>query len=348
MAAKNEHTEEAVLMVDRANQIKSFLDEAGWNGAEIQQLAGDASFRRYSRISIDNRKAILMDSEMCKENIRPFLSICQHLRSLGYSAPEIFAEGLPSGLILMEDLGDTTFTQRLQGNVKEVQMYEGAVDFLIDLHSRSPKSTIPTWIPTYDMNRYLDEVSLLTDWYMPQISELSETARQDYKGIWKNILPVILSLRNTLVLRDFHADNLMWLPEREDVAACGLLDFQDALAGPPAYDLMSLLEDARRDISPSLVEGMVNRYLAAFPKIRRENFLKSYTILAAQRHCKVIGIFTRLAVRDGKANYLAHIPRVWQMLERACSLPDLAPLKKWLEKWLPEEKRFPKKLIIKT
>ena len=144
---------------------------------------------------------------------------------------------------------------------------------------------------------------------------------------------------DTLVLRDFHADNLMWLPERDGVAACGLLDFQDALAGPPAYDLMSLWKMPAGTSRLIWAKPMIDRYLTAFPGIKREAFMTSFSILAAQRHCKVIGIFTRLAVRDGKPEYLAHIPRVWRLLENICARSDLAPLKTWLERWLPAEKR---------
>ena len=326
-------------MKSRSDQLNAFLKTAGWFGAQRRPLAGDASFRRYDRLTLGSRKAVLMDALPGKEDIRPFLAIARHLRSLGYSAPEIFADALHDGFILLEDFGDTTFNHCLQSGIDEKTMYEGAVDFLIDLHSRATKATVPSGLPMYDTDRYLDEVFLLTDWYMPQVSECSDAARQDYEKLWREILLGVSPIPDTLVLRDFHADNLMWLPERDGIAACGLLDFQDALAGPPAYDLMSLLEDARRDVPVDLGQAMIDRYLTAFPGIKREAFMTSFSILAAQRHCKVIGIFTRLAVRDGKPAYLAHIPRVWRLLESTCARSDLAPLKTWLERWLPAEKR---------
>jgi len=335
-------------MTSRSDHLNSFLENAGWCGAQRRPLAGDASFRRYDRVTLGPRKAVLMDALPGKEDIRPFLAIARHLRSLGYSAPEIIAESVQEGFILLEDLGDTTFSHRIQSGMDEKPMYEGAVDFLIDLHSRAPKVTVPAGLPMYDTDRFLDEAFLLTDWYMPQVSKCSDAARRDYEKLWRKILPGVSSTRETLVLRDFHADNLMWLLERDGVAACGLLDFQDALAGPPAYDLMSLLEDARRDVPLNLGQAMINKYLAAFPGVDREAFNTSFAILAAQRHCKVIGIFTRLAVRDGKAAYLAHIPRVWRLLENACARSNLAPLKTWLETWLPAEKRNLQEATIRT
>ena len=339
LGTETERFEGALLKTSRPDQLKSFLEAAGWSGAKRRSLAGDASFRRYDRVTLGPRKAVLMDALPDKEDIRPFLTIAKHLRSLGYSAPEIFAEAVKEGFILLEDLGDTTFTHRLQSGMDENPMYERAIDFLIDLHSRNPNATVPAGLPMYDTERYLDEAFLLTDWYMPHVSERSDAARRDYESLWREILPGVFFTRDTLVLRDFHADNLMWLPERVGVAACGLLDFQDAVAGPPAYDLMSLLEDARRDVPPDLGRAMINRYLTAFPEIDKEAFTTSFNILAAQRHCKVIGIFTRLALRDNKAAYLTHIPRVWRLLDRACTVSKLAPLKSWLEKWLPAEKR---------
>ncbi len=322
-------------MSSRVAQAKEFLNAAGWDGAEITSLAGDASFRRYDRVNLGSRKAVLMDAPPEKEDIKPFLSICRHLLSLSYSAPQIISEDQKAGFILLEDFGDTTFTHRLQEGADEQTLYEGAVNLLIDLHGRPADSAVPPGLPMYDTDRYLDEAYLLTDWYMPQVTNSSEEARQAYEAVWRSLTPRASALPETLVLRDFHADNLMWLPDRPGVAACGLLDFQDALAGSPAYDLMSLLEDARRDLTPGLADNLLAKYLAAFPDLDRETFETAYKILAAQRHCKVIGIFTRLSVRDGKPDYLIHLPRVWRLLENACTAPVLKPLNDWLEKWLP-------------
>ena len=170
-------------MTSRSDQLDAFLKTAGWSGAQRRPLAGDASFRRYDRLTLGSRKAVLMDALPGKEDIRPFLAIARHLRSLGYSAPEVFAEAVHDGFILLEDFGDTTFSHRLQSGIDEKTMYEGAVDFLIDLHSRATKATVPSGLPMYDTDRYLDEVFLLTDWYMPLVSERSNAARRDYEKL---------------------------------------------------------------------------------------------------------------------------------------------------------------------
>jgi aminoglycoside/choline kinase family phosphotransferase len=183
---------------------------------------------------------------------------------------------------------------------------------------------------------------LLFDWYLPAVMGQHGTvaAQREYVTTWLGqILPKLSPLPTTLVLRDYHVDNLMWLPDRAGTARCGLLDFQDAVAGPRAYDLMSLLEDARRDIDPALTRAMTARYLAAFPGLDRDAFAADFAILGAQRHAKVIGIFTRLCVRDGKSDYLAHIPRVWRLLLRSARHPLLAPLVEWLDRHLPADRR---------
>jgi len=159
--------------------------------------------------------------------------------------------------------------------------------------------------------------------------------REEYLALWRNLLPVARGVPSSLVLRDYHVDNLMVLPGRSGVAACGLLDFQDAVIGPRSYDLVSLLEDARRDVPGALAEAMLARYLAAFPELDRRAFAASFAVLAAQRNCKIVGIFTRLCVRDGKPIYLRHIPRVWRLIATDLRHPELAPMARWLDRHLP-------------
>jgi len=163
--------------------------------------------------------------------------------------------------------------------------------------------------------------------------------REDYLAVWRRVLPHATGAAPTLVLRDYHVDNLLLLPERQGVAACGLLDFQDAVLGAGSYDLVSLLEDARRDVAPALASAMLERYLAAFPTLDRDAFMASYAVLGAQRNCKIVGIFTRLLVRDGKPGYLKHIPRVWRLIEQDLRHPALAPVAEWLAQHIPEERR---------
>ena len=318
--------------------IAAFLDRAGWGAARRWRLAGDASFRHYDRVELDGRRAVLMDAPPPREDVRPFVAIARHLTSLGYAAPALLAVDEALGLLLLEDLGDDTYTRRLAEGDDEEALYALAIDLLADLHRRP--EALACRPPPYDDERLLAEAALLTDWYLPAITgkDTDPAARADYLALWRQAFTVARRVPDTLVLRDFHVDNLMLLP-RPGLAACGLLDFQDAVAGPLTYDPMSLLEDARRDIDPALVARMTRRYLAAMPGLDPDSFAASWAVLAAQRHAKVIGIFTRLCRRDGKPLYLVHIPRVWRLLEAALAHPDLAALKHWFDRVLPAPDR---------
>jgi len=316
-----------------------FLAGAGWPGAVRRPLAGDASFRRYERIEEAGRGAVLMDAPPAREDVRPFLAIARHLRAMGYSAPEVLAADEDTGLVLLEDLGDATFSRRLAEDGDERALYCLAVDLLVDLHRRPKAADID--LPPYDDARLLEEAALLTDWYLPAIrgAPIPAPARASYLAAWREVLPAARRVPATLVLRDYHVDNLMVLADRPGVAACGLLDFQDGVIGPVAYDLVSLLEDARRDIDPDLVAEMTARYLAAFPGLDRGAFAASWAVLGAQRGAKIVGIFTRLWRRDEKPAYLAHIPRVWRLLEGDLAHPALAPVRAWFDRHLPPAER---------
>jgi hypothetical protein len=282
-----------------------------------------------------------MDAPPPDEDVRPFLRIARHLRGLGLSAPDILAEDVEAGLLLLEDLGDDTFTRLLDNGAAEEPLYALAVDVLIHLHRLPAATAMPPALPPYDDARLLEEALLLTDWYMPAVlgDATPRAVRQAYIEAWQEILPRVATQPRTLVLRDFHVDNLMQLPGREGIAACGLLDFQDAVAGPAAYDLMSLLEDARRDIADTLKATMLARYREGVPGLDWALFETVFAVLAAQRHAKVIGIFTRLCRRDGKPGYLIHIPRVWRLLEAALSHPAVAPVAAWFQRYLPRGAR---------
>ena len=221
------------------------------------------------------------------------------------------------------------------------ELYACAIDVLIHIHDRAPEAAIPRALPPYDERKLLEEAALLIDWYLPAMTgqELEDEAREEYLELWRAPLRQVLAQPKTLVLRDYHVDNLIWLPDRDGVRRCGLLDFQDAVAGSPVYDLMSLLEDARRAVDPVLTAHMLARYLAAFPDLDRDALGASYAILGAQRHAKVIGIFTRLSHRDDKPLYLRHIPHVWSLLEHSLTHPVMAPVKAWLDDAIPADKR---------
>lgn len=328
-------------MSERTALIAHFLDAAGWPGAGIRLLAADASFRRYHRVHRNGATAVLMDAPPQREDIRPFMRMALHLRSLGLSAPAILAADESTGLLLLEDLGDDTFTRLLAAGANEVALYRLAVDVLIHLHRLPGSVALPAALPVYDERRLLEEALLLPDWFLPAITgrAADDGVRGAYAQAWREALAETLAQPATLVLRDFHVDNLMQLAGRPGPAACGLLDFQDAVAGPAAYDLMSLLEDARRDVAPSVCEAMLARYLAGTGTGDAGAFIRSFKVLAAQRHAKVIGIFTRLDRRDGKPLYLPHIPRVWRMLEAALHNDALAPVARWFERHVPTERR---------
>jgi aminoglycoside/choline kinase family phosphotransferase len=325
-------------MSARDELIQAFLTRAGWGGAERGKLAGDASFRRYDRLVDGERRAVLMDAPPPQEDVRPFVRMTMHLQRLGYSAPQLLAVDQDNGLLLLEDLGDGTYTRLLAQGHDEEALYALAMDVLADLHG---KDAIPPGLAPYDDDRLLTEACLLTDWYMPAVlgRPTDPALRAEYADLWRAVFPIARSVPDTLVLRDFHVDNLMLLPERDGLAACGVLDYQDAVAGPLTYDTMSLLEDARRDIDAGLIARMKDRYLARLPGLDRAAFEASWAVMAAQRHAKVIGIFTRLCKRDGKPIYLEHIPRVWRLLDAACAHPGLAGIKDWLDRNMPKEQR---------
>jgi hypothetical protein len=330
-------------VAEREALIRDFLEAQEWDRAERAPLAGDASFRRYQRVALAGKRAVLMDAPPDHEDIRPYIAVAKILRRLGYSAPEIYAEDPDNGLLLLEDLGDDTYTRILDRDadgVRERALYELAVDLLIDLHRRRVQEVTPG-LPPYDDTRLLDEAALLVDWYLPAVRGKSTPAevRESYLETWRELLPAARGVAETLVLRDYHVDNLMWLPGRAGVAACGLLDFQDAVRGPLAYDLVSLLEDARRDIPAALIQDLKARYMEASPGLDSDAFWASYAILGAQRNCKIIGIFTRLWLRDGKPAYLAHIPRVWRLLEGDLAHGALKPVKDWLDRHIPRPGR---------
>jgi N-acetylmuramate 1-kinase len=324
--------------MERQAAIAGFLAAAGWRGVTPTPLAADASFRRYFRLVDNGRRAVLMDAPPPHEDVRPYVAVAGTLRGHGLSAPEIFAEDAELGMLLIEDFGDDTYTRLLARGADETRLYTLAIDTLIALQRAV---TEPPALPPYDEEALLREASLLVEWYAPAVlgAKLTAAPYEEYLALWRELARLVETDAPTLVLRDYHVDNLMLLDGRSGVRGCGLLDFQDALAGPASYDLVSLLEDARRDVPVTLREAMTERYLAAFPAFDRAQFHRSAAILAAQRNAKIIGIFTRLWLRDGKPQYLVHIPRVWRLLEADLQEPALGKLAAWLDRHLPATAR---------
>jgi aminoglycoside/choline kinase family phosphotransferase len=326
-------------MADRSAQMDAFVAAAGWGKARCAPLADDASFRRYLRLHGDNGTAVLMDAPPPQEDVRPFLDVAGRLAALGYSAPTVMAADADAGFILLEDLGDDTFTRVLADRPdRETALYTLAVDLLIDLHRSAPDIA---GLPVYNEVLLQAEADLLIDWYWPEVhgAPASNAVRRAYQAAWRPLFARAAAMPATLVLRDFHVDNLLWLDGRAGVARCGLLDFQDAVAGPSVYDLVSLLEDARRDVPAALADRLKRRYLAAMPALDPDAFEAAYAILGAQRAAKVIGIFTRLWRRDGKPGYRHHIPRVWRWLEGDLKHSALAPVADWVARHFPAEAR---------
>jgi aminoglycoside/choline kinase family phosphotransferase len=318
----------------RRDAITAFVDTCGWGGHAAVPLAADASFRRYYRLVGDGSSAVLMDAPPPQEDVGAYVAAAGLLRDLGFSAPEVLAEDRDRGFLLLEDFGDDTYTRVLERGADELALYTLAVDTLIALQRAAESRDTPE-IPPYDAEKLLGEAALLVDWYRP----LGSGLREEYLALWQAVLPDAVVSSPTLVLRDYHVDNLMLLPDRPGIKGCGLLDFQDAVRGPSSYDLVSLLKDARRDVPAALRRAMTERYLAAFPGLDRKAFFRSAAILSAQRNCKIIGIFTRLWKRDGKPQYLSHIPRVWRLLEQDLGDPALASIARWLDHHLPAESR---------
>jgi aminoglycoside/choline kinase family phosphotransferase len=315
----------------------------GLRGAEVAPLAADASFRRYFRVRLaDGGTRVVMDAPPAQEDVGAFARIARLLHDLDLSAPEILAEDRADGLLLLEDLGDLSYTRALAEGADETALYTLATDTLLALHERFEANAARD-LPAYDLAALLDEAELLLDWYWPAVlgGPCPEDVRAQFRAAWGEVLEPALADARTLVLRDYHVDNLIWLRERAGVGACGLLDFQDAVLGPPAYDLVSLLRDARRDVPPALQTQMFERYLAARPGLDPAAFAARYWALGAQRTTKVIGIFTRLARRDAKPAYLRHLPRLWGLLETELAQPELGPVRAWYAEHLPPAQRRP-------
>lgn len=311
-----------------------FLDKAGWAGSRIDPIPGDASFRRYFRLCQDGRAAMLMFAPPPHEDPQPFLDVAAWLHSHGARAPEILAEQAAEGWVLTEDFGQDRMRDWLDENPQgEEGAYAAAIDALVPLHRVEAGPFAP-----YDWATYAREANLLTEWYAPAMGLKVDAV--GYEAAWQQSLLPLLERQGAgvTVLRDYHAENIMLLnPSSNGSGAQGLIDFQDALAGHPAYDLVSLLQDARRDVDPGLEARMLDRYRAQVDVDAA--FEADYALLGAQRNAKIVGIFTRLYKRDGKRRYLDFIPRVWEAMERDLRHPALEPVARWFDSNIPQELR---------
>ena len=333
--------------MSREAEIDAFLGRVWKPGAPWRPLAADASFRRYFRVD-GEPPTVLMDAPPDKEDVRPFMAIGEYLVENGFSAPRLIAADIAEGFLLLEDLGDDTFTRLIARDAGlERELYEGAIDVLVELHRIAPPKYLPVRgappfeLPLYDDDALTREVLLFPDWYLPARTghPTPGDAGAEFEALWRAVFPLVRAGAETLVLLDYHADNLMALPGRHGAGAIGLLDFQDGRVGPAAYDMVSLLQDCRRDVPRDLEEAMLERYLSARPEMDREAFMTAYWVLGAQRNTKIIGIFTRLWKRDGKPRYPTMIPNIWGLLERGLEHPELDDLKLWFDAYCPRDQR---------
>ncbi|WAT18547.1 phosphotransferase [Aurantiacibacter sp. MUD11] len=314
--------------------LDDFLAQAGWEGAEIDPLPGDASFRRYFRIRKGDKGAMLMDAPPPHEDPTPFLHVGKWLGEQGLRAPEIYAEDAARGLVLIEDFGHDRMRDWLDVNPSEERRaYADAIEALVELHRRPPGP-----FDSYDWDVYLREVNLLPEWFAPAAGFAVDA--EGYVDAWREVLLPMLPRQQpgVTVLRDYHAENIMLLgPRGEYSGEQGLIDFQDALVGHRAYDIVSLLQDARRDVSKELEGEMLDLYRSRIAT--DSDFAADYARLGAQRNAKIVGIFARLWKRDDKPRYLSMIPRVWDALERDLAHPALEPVARWFDANIPADVR---------
>ena len=358
----------------REEERRDFLAASGWGKAVVTPLPGDASTRRYFRLADGTRGALLMDQPQGAEtptappdanadarralgynavarlagaDVGRFAEVARYLKNRGLSAPEIYAADTARGFLIIEDLGDGLFADVVPQGGDEAALYSNAVEVLAKLHAEpAPQAMGGKPLFSYDDVALLAETDVLTEWYLPYALGRAATAEEiaEHRALWQAALGGIAASPPVFIHRDYHAQNLLWLPQRAGAARTGLIDFQDAVAGSKAYDLVSLLEDARRDVDPAVGHAALRHYLdtmsAQGTPLDEAAMAAEMAAMAAQRNAKIVGIFARLHRRDGKPRYLALLPRVWGHLTRDLSHPSLAPLRAWYDRTIPLETRF--------
>lgn len=323
-------------MTDRSRQLTAFVAGAGWGEAHRHPLAGDASTRRYERLTGRAGSAVLMDAASDRKGMTDFISVAEQLTEWGYSAPEILAVDLELGFMLLEDLGDGRISDLAADKSMEEKLYTLAVDFLVSLTGRP----VPDDLPCFDDATLEAQGILFTEYYYPAVTgrQIPTQADRDYQNIWRELYPKMRLGRDVLVMRDFHGENLIYLPDRTGLKRLGLLDFQDALQGPVLYDLVSLLDDVRRDISPELSRQLRARYYEK-TGLDGDAADAAYAALAVYRNLRIAGIFVRLSQRTDKTAYLNLLPRLWRTVDCYLQHPLLSDLQNWFAVYLPAQQR---------
>jgi tRNA threonylcarbamoyl adenosine modification protein YjeE len=353
----------AAAQVIRLKALRQFLDGAGFSDARRLRMAGDASTRSYARLIRDDGVVILMNSPRrpdgpaihdgksysaavhLAEDVKPFVAIAGGLRERGFSAPAIRHADLDAGFLITEDFGSIGF---IEGDPPRpiAGRYEVAVDMLAALHRETLPAVLPLApqisyeIPTFDVDALLVEIGLMLDWYLPDRgAEPTDHLRTEFVTMWRDLLGKLAAVPKTWVMRDFHSPNLIWLGDRSGTSQVGVIDFQDAVLGPAAYDLVSLLQDARIDVPEQLELALLTRYIkarrAADDSFDPAGFAEVYALMSAQRNTRLLGTFARLNRRDGKPQYLRHQPRIWAYLTRSLAHPVLSGIREWYSANVP-------------
>lgn len=353
----------AEATIRRLTALRAFLERSGALQSQRKRMAGDASTRSYARLIADGRSTILMNSPArsdtqliyggksyiaavhLADTIVPFVAVGRGLHARGLSVPIIHQTDLETGFLICEDLGSEGVLEGMPAAPIE-ERYHAATDVLVQLHKEQLPRELPVegqqpyFIPSFDVDAMMIEVSLLLDWYLPDKGvEVTAAMREEFASLWRAFLGLALAVPATWAIRDYHSPNLIWLADRAGLARVGVIDFQDAVLGPPAYDVVSLAQDARVDVSEALEIALISRYVRGRrrddPAFDPAAFAESYARMSAQRNTRLLGVFSRLNRRDGKPHYLLHQPRIWSYLQRALAHPALSDIRRWFEGHVP-------------
>jgi len=361
-------------MSDREALRLDFLRSADLAEAVRTPLPGDASTRRYERLTPTTGPTLMLmdqapaaESQPCDPRWTPeqrhaagwnavarlsagrieaFAAVAAHLKSLGLSAPEIVAVDAPNGLAVIEDFGDALFARVIADGADPAPLYRAAVEALAVLHAAPTPEVLSgpagDWpLLTYDQTALQGGADLFVDWLPKLIPSLSfdDAAIAAWRAAWGPITAAGEAGATVMAHRDYHAENLIRLDGRTGAASVGMIDFQDAVKAHPSWDLHSLLQDARRDVVPELEALALDHYFALRPETDRETFMAAYAGLAALNEARILGIFARLIVRDGKPRYAAFVPRMWAHLNANLKAPGLDAVAAWMDRHVPEDVR---------